>query len=264
MSQRIQWIEDLGTEMARVATQADQESRTPSARPRRLFRPYLRASVSGIAVGLALVLGVGAYAVPATRAAFDDIVDSFAGWVSGDNDAAPGRALEPGDSGPRWLRDVGETRLIATTEGINLYVKRLDSGNGPVLAFSLNGAVGQADTLDGWRERLSQHEIFVLGYAPFGRQDVLDDRGRVPLFGVTTRDVKRVELRYSEGPPLVGDTGDGGFVLLADAWRPLRELIAYDATGRVLDRAAVSEHDLSYLCDKEPGVCPPEGSARSG
>jgi hypothetical protein len=86
---------------------------------------------------------------------------------------------------------------------------------------------------------------------------------RVPLFGVTTRDVKRVELRYSEGPPLVGDTGDGDFVLLADTWRPPRELIAYDATGRVLERADVSEYDMRYLCEKEPGVCPPEGSSSS-
>jgi hypothetical protein len=217
--------------------------------------------MSAIAVGLALVVGVGAYAVPATRAAFDGIVDSFAGWVSGDNDAAPGHALEPGDNGPRWLRDVGETRLIATTAGINLYVQRVDSDNGPLLAFSLNGAIGQADSLDGWRERMRQHAIFLLGETVFGPQDPLDERGRVPLFGVTTRDVKRVELRYSDGPPLVGDTGDGGFVLLADAWRPLRELIAYGATGRVVERADVSEYDLRYLCDKEPGVCPPAGSS---
>jgi hypothetical protein len=35
---------------------------------------------------------------------------------------------------------------------------------------------------------------------------------------------------------VVGDTGDGGFVLLADAWRPLRELIAYVKVGKRVRR----------------------------
>jgi hypothetical protein len=108
-----------------------------------------------------------------------------------------------------------------------------------------------------------QHAVVVLGPAPFGRRDFLDERGRFPLLGVTTRDVKRVELRYSEGPPLVGDTGDGGFVLLADAWRRPREPIAYDATGRVLERADMRGNDMRYLCEQEPAVCPPEASSSS-
>jgi hypothetical protein len=61
--------------------------------------------------------------------------------------------------------------------------------------------------------------------------------------------------------PLVGDTGDSGFVLLADAWRRLRELIAYDGSGRVLEHADMRGDDMRYLCEKEPGVCPPEGSS---
>jgi hypothetical protein len=52
-------------------------------------------------------------------------------------------------------------------------------------------------------------------------------------------------------------------VLLADAWRPLREIIAYDATGRVLERADVSDHDMRYLSEKDPDVCPPETSSSS-
>jgi hypothetical protein len=55
---------------------------------------------------------------------------------------------------------------------------------------------------------------------------------------------------------LAGDTGDSGFVLLADAWRPFRELIAYDGSGRELGRTDIRGDDMRYLCEKEPGVCP--------
>jgi hypothetical protein len=264
MTERIQLLDDLGAEFARVAAEAERTSRKPSTLPRRLFRPGLRARTLAIALGVAALLGGGAYAVPVTRAAVNGIADSFAAWVSGDSDKAPGRALEPGDNAPSWFsEDGGEARLIATTDGLDLYVRRVDSDRGPWLEFWLGEARGMGDTLASWRHRLGQHAVVVLGYTPFGRQDVLDERGRVPLFGVTTRDVKRVELRYSEGPPVIGDTGDAGFVLLADAWRPPRELIAYDAAGRVLERADVSDYDMRYLCEKEPGVCPPEASSSS-
>jgi hypothetical protein len=264
MIERIQLLDDLGAEFARVAAEAERTSRKRSALAGRLFRSGLRIRALAIALGVAVLLGGGAYAVPATRAAVDGIAESFASWVSGDSDKAPGRALEPGDNAPAWFSENGgETRLIAKTDGLGLYVRRVDSDEGPWLEFWLGEARGAGDTLERWRQRLGRHAVFVLGYTPFGRRDVLDERGRVPLFGVTTRDVDRVELRYSEGPPLVGDTGDGGFVLLADAWRPPRELIAYDPTGRVLERADVSEYDMRYLCDKEPGVCPPEASSSS-
>jgi hypothetical protein len=131
----------------------------------------------------------------------------------------------------------------------------LGSGVGEGVAFSIEAP------LEWWRQRLGQHAVVLLGPAPFGPRDFLDERGRVPLVGVTTREVKRVELRYAEGPPSVGDTGDGGFVLLADAWRPVRELIAYDGSGDVLDRADMRGDDVRYLCEKEPGVCPPDPSS---
>jgi hypothetical protein len=48
---------------------------------------------------------------------------------------------------------------------------------------------------------------------------------------------------------------DGGFILLTDAWRPKRELLAYDAAGRELDRVDLTYLDTRYFCDKEP-TCP--------
>lgn len=186
-----------------------------------------------------------------------------AAWVSGDSDKAPGRALEPSEELPAWFSQGGEARLIAKTGGVGLYVSRADSDEGPWLWFGLGEGVPRAmgDSLERWHERLGQHAVLVLGPALFGPRDVLDERGRFPLLGITTRDVKRVELRYFEGPPLVGDTGDSGFVLLPDAWRRLRELIAYDAAGQVLERADVSSPESRYLCEKEPAVCPPEGES---
>lgn len=262
MTERIQMLDDLGAEFARVAAQADRTSRKPYM-ARRPFRSGLRARTLTIALGIVALFG-GAYAVPATRAAVESISNSFAAWVSGDSDKAPGRAVQPGDNVPAWFNQDGEARLIAKTEGVGLYVRRVDSDEGPWLEFGLGEGIGMSmgDSLERWRQRLDQHAVFVLGSALFGPRDVLDERGRFPLLGVTARDVTRVELRYSEGPPLVGDTGDGGFVLLADAWRPLRELVAYDGSGRVLERADVSDLDMRYLCEKEP-VCPAAASSNS-
>ncbi|MBA2634404.1 MAG: hypothetical protein H0U86_15630 [Chloroflexi bacterium] len=263
MTEHIQLLDDLGAEFARVAAEAERTTRQPSGLAGRLFRSGLRARTLAVALGIAALLGGGAYSVPATRAAVDGIADSFAAWVSGDSDEAPGRALQPGDNAPRWFSEGAESRLIAKTEGVGLYVRRTDSDEGPWLEFGLGVGLSMGDTLEGWRQRLGQHALVVLGPALFGPQDVLDEQGRFPLLGVTTRDVKRVELRYFEGPPLVGDTGDGGFVLLADAWRPLRELIAYDGAGHVLERTDMRGDDARYLCEKEPGVCPREASSSS-
>jgi hypothetical protein len=44
-------------------------------------------------------------------------------------------------------------------------------------------------------------------------------------------------------------------VVFVDAWRPLRELAAYDAAGRELERLDVRYLDLRYYCEKDTG-CP--------
>jgi hypothetical protein len=260
MTERIQLLDDLGAEFARVAAEAERTSGKPSALPRRRVLSGLRARTLAIALGVAALLGAGAYSVPATRAAVDGIADSFAAWVSGDSDQAPGRPLEPGDNEPSWFSGHGQTRVIAKTEGVGLFVRRVDSNEGPRLQFGIGAGIVMADTLEGWRQRLGQHSVVILGPALFGPRDILDERGRFPLLGLTTQDVKRVELRYSEGPSLVTATGDSGFVILADAWRPLREIVAYDAAGRVLERLDMRNDDTRYLCEKEPGVCPSDAS----
>lgn len=250
MTEPIKLLDELGAELTRVAADAERQGRP--------LGTHLWKRVLAATLGIAILLGGVAYAVPTTRTVVDGVTGSFAAWVSGDDDEAPGRALGPGDDVPSWFNVAGEARLIAKTDGVGLYVRRSDSEQGPYLEFGLGKGAGLiiGGPLETWREQLNQRAVHVLGSALFGPRDVLDGQGRAPLLGLTTRDVERVELRYADGPPLAGRVGDGGFVLLVDAWRALRELIAYDQSGRALEGIDVSGFDLRYLCDKEP-ACPP-------
>lgn len=223
----ISWLDDLGDEFARVARRERTSRRGPARR------------VAVIAASVLVLLGAG-YAVPATRAGIDDLTSSFAGWVAGDDRQAPGRPLSADDKTPDWVRD-GGGRLIAASNGVKLYVSQMhDTNQGTLLGFTIGGASLQFDTIDGWRRRFDEQAVVVLGTAPAARGRLVDDSGRFPLVGVTARPVTRVELRYASGPPLEAKHVHGGFVLFADANRPLRELIVFDAAGHELDRADVS------------------------
>jgi hypothetical protein len=235
---QIQLLDDLGAEFARVAS-----------RRRRAPRRTLAVALSAL-----VLLGASAYAVPPTRATIEDLTSTFSGWFAGDESAAPGRALRPDDDAPEWVRESGG-RLIVAKHGVGLYVTRTETENGTYLNFALDKSIGVGNTIDGWRETFENRAALVLGPALFGPQDVLDEQGRFPLLGVTSRSVERVELRYEHGPPEVETGVDGGFILLADAWRPKRELIAYNAGGGELDRVDLGYLDTAYLCDKEP-TCP--------
>jgi hypothetical protein len=255
--QRIRLLDDLGAEFARVA----EEHETASRRfvPPRGWRTRRPATRRG-GVALALVVTVllasgGAYAVPVTRSAIEDVTGSFAGWAAGDEEQAPGRALRTEDDAPAWVRERGG-RLIAETDGVGLYVTRTKSQDGStLLMFALGKGIGLGDSIEGWRKRFDEHAVVVLGPTPV-RGRPWDRRGRFPLLGVTARSVDRVELRYATGPPLVAGGVDGGFVLMVDARRALRELIAYDAADRELERTDVSHIDLRRVCSDERG-CPP-------
>jgi hypothetical protein len=251
---RIQLLDDLATEFARVA---ERHERKPHKRrfPRMLGSPARTVAI--FASALLLVVG-GAYAVPQTRAAIDDLTASFSGWVAGDEEQAPGTPLAPGNDAPDWVREQGG-RLIAEQDGVELYVTRVDTAESETLLnFTIGDGVAIGGTIDDWRERFDEHAVVVLGAGNFGSlRDMLDERGRFPLLGVTARSVDRVELRYAQGPPLRETDVDGGFVILADAMRPLTELVAYDAAGRELGRADVSHIDLSYRCQQEPGCSTP-------
>jgi hypothetical protein len=244
----IQLLDDLGAEFARVASEHERAPRR--ARLRSFTATPARALA--VAVGVLVLLGACTYAVPPTRAAIDDLTSTFADWIASDEGPAPGRALRPDDDVPDWVNDTDDVRVIAEAAGVKLYVTR----EGAQLNFWLGEGLGMGDSIEGWRERFDDHAVIVLGPALFGPQDVLDEQGRYPLLGLTARSVERIELRYHEGPPLVTTGVDGGFVLIADAWRRHRELVAYDEAGRELERVDLAYLDPRYLCDKEP-TCPP-------
>jgi hypothetical protein len=156
--------------------------------------------------------------------------------------------------------------VIAEAAGAKLYVSRRHTEDGTYLMFSLGRGNGMGDTIDGWHDMFKNHAVFVLGEGSFEpkpgtrhllvERGLMDDRGHIPFMGVTARSVKRLELRYASGPPLFADGIDGGFVMIIDAWRRFDQLIAYDAAGRELERLDISDWDLRYVCDKEPGICP--------
>jgi hypothetical protein len=237
MSGRVQWLDDLGAEFARVADEHETARRTVHGRARRWLprRRALATALSAIAL-----LGAGGYAVPVTRAAMEDLTSSFTGWLSGDQSQAPGRALRPQDDAPDWVQSEGG-RLIAERDGVRLYVSQAHTQMGTLLRFTLADGSVVFDTPSGWRQRFDQHAVVVLGTAPIASGKPVNDHGRFPMLGVTARSVTHVRLTYADGPPLDQDGINGGFVLLADAQRLPRELIAYDAAGHELDRADVRQ-----------------------
>jgi hypothetical protein len=138
----------------------------------------------------------------------------------------------PGDE------DLGRVEHLTPLAGGVAVAQR---GGGRLAEFTLGDAFAVFDTVDGWRARFDDHAVVVLGASLVARGDGVDDRGRFPLLGDTARSVAKVELRYADGPALVADDVNGGFVLMVDAQRAREVLVVYDAAGQELERTDVSE-----------------------
>jgi hypothetical protein len=105
------------------------------------------------------------------------------------------------------------------------------------------------DTLERRRQRFDQHAVVVLSSTLIGPHDILDERGRLPLQGVTTRDVK------ASRAPVIRRTPAGRRHwrrwlraprrCLAAAARPDRRR----GNGRVLERVDERDYYGTYLCE---------------
>jgi hypothetical protein len=224
-------IEPSEAEIARVVAQAARPARRSWFV--RSANGWRRLAASGLA---AVVLLAGcAYAVPGTRAAIDDVAGIFAGWLRGEEAAAPGRPLGPDELAPDYFHDRRYTldaRVIAEADGYKLYAALQPDGT---VEFDLgNTGVGLGFSADAFSDRA----VYVLG--PGSMQNA-DEHGHVPLFGVTARSVRSVELTYEVGPPLRVDGVDGGFVLLAAPARGPHEVLALDAQREVVGRQLVDD-----------------------
>lgn len=252
----IRMLGELGAELRRVAA-AEERS---GARSRRFRpRPGMGRRVAALAAVAVVALSGVAYAMPMTRDAVMGVADMFDGWMAGDESQAPGRALRQGEAAPGWVGDAS-SRVIAEGHGVKIVVRRVETEeHGTMLEVGLNGnfrgGLSISGTLPGWRERFAEQPVSILGTAPMVYQDVddfIDDQGRAALVGLTARPVERVELRYATGPPLSTRDAEGGVILMADAWREPREVVAFDADGAELGREDVGHIDLRHLCARLP------------
>ena len=192
----------------------------------------------GPALAALLVLVAAAYAVPPTRAAIDDAVGGvagvFDGWVSGDEAAAPGRAVQPGEPAPSyfdegsWSRvNVNDPRVIGEAGGYELFAYKGQSGS---ISFDL-GDTGIG--MGGFGPSDFRQPLCVLGP---GTTNDTDPDGPIPYFGITSPEARRVEVSYTEGAPEDEPAGEGGFIALLDRAREPSAIAVYDAGGTELGR----------------------------
>jgi hypothetical protein len=227
-------LEPGDAEVARVVLRA--ASRRRGDPPHRPVLHSTRPALAGAAT-IALLLG-GAYAVPPTRAAIDDltgsIASSFGAYQHGEDAQAPGRPLGHDEAAPFYERAFAHhsPRVIAEAGGYKLFAYISPGGS---LSFDL-GETGVGMGFPSASE-VSAGAIYVLGP---GAMQHADAAGHVPLFGLAAESVTSVELEYESGPPLRLDDVKDGWVLLADPARSPQAIVARDASGEVLERRSVA------------------------
>jgi hypothetical protein len=239
-------LEPSETEVTSVLVRLRSETRRGAGRARR--EAAWRRLALPAAAALALLFA-GFYAVPLTRAAFEDaagsVADSFSGWLGGDSAEAPGVPLKAHQEAPFYFHDgswsrqnVHQPRVIAAAGGYKLFAYISGSG---ALSFDL-GNTGFG--MGGYTARsFRASPLEVLGP---GAMRYADAHGHVPLFGISARAVKSVRLDYGSGPPLEVSDVNGGFVLLVEPGREPREVVAYAGDGDVLGREAIGYIDWTH------------------
>jgi len=250
-------VRDIEPDEDLVARVVARVSRRKKASRRFALAPA-RPRLALQALAALALLGATLYSVPVTRAAIEETGESvggvFSGWLGGDSAEAPGKPLEASEKLPEYmeyLHNSKEPRVIAEAGRYKLY-SYIGSAGG--LNFELGGTgVG-----------MGYESAAELGDAPLhllgpGARPHADAQGHVPVFGIATRSVSRVELTYESGPPLRVSGVEGGFVLLAEPSRGPVEVIALDANGK-----EIGGEPIDYPLVDEPPEAPPPGIEGSG
>lgn len=181
-------------------------------------------------IGLVAAIAAGTYSVPLTRAAVDDVFGAISNWVSGDDGAAPGRAVANGETVPPWVAaEDGEKRVLADAGGEKLVAIR----HGDKLTLAL-ADFGEQGTIDDLQRSVAGQRIFLVGpgrFIPNGRHD------RRPLFGLVSASVKRIRFNYADGgPPVSEDDLTGAFGIVIETNRHPSSLTGYDQVGELVAR----------------------------
>ena len=170
----------------------------------------------------------GALAVPATRTALADAVDSFFGGQARDH-RITGQPLTRNQI-PRWL--AGETRhaLVVAGTGEKRLIAYRSQGQ---YCFLFGAGVGICASGRDWAQQLARNPVVLFG--PTGGPG----HPRGTLYGFTRGDVATVRLTLSTRPPITASATNGGFAINANAhWKPKR-LDVLDANGRTITSVSV-------------------------
>jgi len=211
-----------------------------------------RGIIGPFVVAGVLAVAAGTYAVPATRAAVDDVYGALADWIAPGNRAAPGRAVDPGEALPDWVTaEDGEKRVLAEAAGEKLIAIR----RGDRITFALNN-YGLSGTIEDLRASLEGQKIVVIGpgdWVADGRHDLR------PLFGVLTSSVKRIRFDYADGGTPISRSGlDGAFALVVESNRRPGSLTGYDQDGKPIARVDLMSAGGDYrYCPGVGPVCEP-------
>jgi hypothetical protein len=205
--------------------------------PRRRRALSVRFAIAACAV---LALAATTYAVPPTRAGVGDLYGTFSAWLAGDEHAAPGTAVAPGEQAPRWIGvDPGEQRLLVQVAGQRMYASR----HGDVLSIGIPG-YGTAATIADWRKDLSGRKLLAVGP---GRWLAGGDHRRRALFGLAAPEILRVEFQYADASAAArSGRVRGAWAIVIRSDRRPRALVGYDAAGRTVARIDLSHMDYRY------------------
>jgi len=186
--------------------------------------PRRRLALGAPALVAALLVAV----VPQTRA---EITDALRAVLHGGS--LPGKTV-PVSQLPSWMKqlrfaDGGEPRVIAEVDGERMLVYRQQGGT---LCFDLGGRVGICDFTE--NDLFAEQPVALLGPTPPAKG------GRFHLWGLALASVKRVEVTFSQAPP-VNVPVEGAFGIALDSTSSPQELVAYGEGGRRLATLDLTE-----------------------